>query len=164
MIFLTVGSWHRGFDRLVREVDTLKKNGVISEEVLAQIGSSSYRPTYLNAIDYFSPGEFVNVLGRSRIVISHAGMGTIIEAVSRKKTVIVVPRMARLGEANTDHQFDTARQLEVEGKILVAYEESMLPIKIKEAETFIPKQSESCPEVLRVVQDFIESIAGRIHS
>ena len=37
MIFLTVGSRY-GFDRLVRAVDGLVERGVITDEVVAQIG------------------------------------------------------------------------------------------------------------------------------
>jgi len=161
LIFLTVGSWHKGFNRLVKAVDALKKDGLISEEVLAQIGNGDYMPTCLNAVDYYSPEDFVNVLKQSRIVIAHAGMGAIIEATNQGKPVIVVPRMAKLGEANTDHQFNTAKQLEAEGKILVAYEESELPVKLEEAKTFVPAKSESSQEILRVVQEFIEDVVRR---
>ena len=43
MIFLTVGSWYRGFDRLVCAVDALKETGEIAEEVIAQI--REWRPS-----------------------------------------------------------------------------------------------------------------------
>jgi len=161
LILLTIGSWHRGFDRLVKAVDDLKKTGLISDEVLAQIGDGNYIPTYLNSIDYYSPDEFVNLIHQSRVVIGHAGMGTIIEATKQKKPVIVVPRIAKLGEANTDHQFNTAKQLEAEGKILVAYDVSELPLKLKEATAFVPTVSESCQEILQAVQKFIEDVGRK---
>lgn len=161
MIFLAVGSWHKGFDRLVKAVDELKGCGIIAEEVKAQIGEGKYKPNNLKVVDYYCSDEFARAIRQARIVISHAGMGTIIETTRQGKPIIVVPRKAELGEANTDHQFNTAKQLEAEGKILVAYEESELPVKLEEAKTFVPAKSESCQEILRVVQKFIEDVVRR---
>lgn len=162
LIFLTVGNWHKGFDRLVKAVDELKAAGIITEEVIAQIGPGKYRPTNLEAIDYCSPEEFVRNINKARIIIAHAGMGTIAQATRLKKAVVVVPRKAELGEHFDDHQFATARQFEAEGWIIVAYEVPDLPIKIIQAKTFIPVQGQSSREILKVVQEFIDdAITGK---
>lgn len=160
MIFLTIGSWHRGFDRLVKAVNELKGQGVIAEEVYAQIGEGMYKPNNLKFQMYYSPVEFVNVISRARIVIAHAGMGTIIETARQGKPIIVVPRKADTGEANTDHQIDTAEVLEREGKVVVAYETEDLPAKLKEAETFVPKQEKGSPEIINAVQAFIDDVVA----
>lgn len=161
MIFLTVGTWRSGYDRLVESVDELVNNGVITDEVIAQTGYSSYKPKHMKFMDFCSPDEFVNIISKARIVISHAGMGTIIEAVKQAKPVIVVPRKSTLGEVDTDHQFITAKQLETEGKILVAYEVNKLPDKLKEAETFVPVQEQGSKEILKMVQEFIDDVITR---
>ena len=158
LIFLTIGSWHRGFDRLVKAVDELKGQGVITEDVYAQIGDGTYKPINLETRTYYSSVEFVKIISQARIVIAHAGMGTIIEATRQGKPIVVVPRQADLGEANTDHQFDTAEVLEREGKILVARETGDLPVKLKEAEDFIPTQGKDSGQVLNAVQAFIDSV------
>ena len=161
MIFLTVGTWRVGYDRLVKAVDELVNNGLITEEVIAQTGYSSYKSKYMTVMDFCSPDEFVDIISKARIVISHAGMGTIIEAVKQAKPVIVVPRKSTLGEVDTDHQFTTAKQLEKESKILVAYEVDKLPDKLKEAETFVPVQGQGSKEILNVVQKFIDDLITR---
>lgn len=161
MIFLAVGSWHKGFDRLVKAVDELKGDGIITEEVKAQIGNSTYEPSNLESVDYYSPGEFANIIREARIVISHAGMGTIIETAKQGKPIIVVPRKVELGEANNDHQFDTAKTLEREGWILVAYEIDTLPVKLKEAGVFIVTHGKSSREILDEIQAFIEDLIAR---
>ena len=158
MIFLTVGSWHKGFDRLIKAVDELKGQGIITEEVNAQIGDGKYKPINLKTLEYYSPDEFVKVISQARIVIAHAGMGTIIETTKQGKPIIVVPRKVKLGEANNDHQFDTAKTLEREGKILVAYETEYLPEKFKEAETFVPSQGKGSQEIIDAVQAFINDV------
>lgn len=161
MIFLTVGNWHKGFDRLVKAVDELKYRSIITEEVINQIGEGKYKPLNLKTLEYCSPDEFVKIIVRARIIISHAGMGTIFQATRLNKAVIVVPRKASLGEHYDDHQFATAKVLESENKVLVAYDISELPDKLKEAETFTPAQGKSDGRIVQAVDEFISKLAKR---
>ena len=159
MIFLTVGNWHKGFDRLVRAVDDLKGRGVIAEEVKAQIGSGNYRPKHLTVIKYCSPNEFIDNMTEARIVISHAGVGTMGQAIKLEKSIIVVPRKASMGEVSNDHQFITAKQLQAEGKILVAWDTAELPSKIIAAEKFVPIRNNGAKKIIRAVDEFISKLA-----
>lgn len=164
MIFLTVGTWRVGYDRLVKAVDELVGGSVINEEVITQVGNGKYVPKHMKIMDFCSPNEFNDLISKARLVISHAGMGTIIETVIQRKPIIVVPRCAELGEVDNDHQFSTAKQLEAEGKILVAYEVSELPAKLEEANVFVPAKSESSKGILRAVQNLIEDVVRRKNS
>jgi UDP-N-acetylglucosamine transferase subunit ALG13 len=161
LIFLTVGTWRIGYDRLVKAIDELVDSGVINEEVVAQIGYSSYEPKHMTVMRFCSPDEFAEMISKARIVISHAGMGTIIEAVKQTKPIIVLPRKSKLGEVDNDHQFTTAKQLQTEGKLLAAYDVSELPEKLKQAENFTPKQEHGCEEIVRTVQEFIDSVVAK---
>lgn len=159
MIFLTIGTWRAGYDRLIKAIDELVGNGVIADEVVAQTGNSSYKPKHMTVIEFCSPDEFVNLISRAELVISHAGMGTIIEVVKQSKPIVVMPRKPDLGEIDNNHQFTTAKQLEAEGKILVAYEVSDLPAKIEQAKTFVPAKTEEGQEIIKAVQEFIDNLA-----
>ena len=161
MIFLTVGTWRVGYDRLIKAIDELVKNGLINEEVIAQIGYSSYEPEHMTVLKFCSPDEFTEMISKARIIISHAGMGTIIETAKQAKPVIVVPRKSALGEVDNDHQFVTAKHLEKEGKILVAYEVADLPVKLSEARTFVPTQGQSSNKILQIVQEYINNLISR---
>jgi len=158
LIFLAVGTWRKGFDRLVKAVDELVGSRVITDEVIAQIGYSSYKPNNLKTIDFCSPNDFEQLISKAKVVISHAGVGTIALAIKNRKQVIVVPRKKMLGEVDNNHQFTTARQLETEGNILVAYEVSDLPEKLKQAQTFVPAGTETSHQILLAVQEFIDNI------
>ena len=46
MIFVTVGTHEQPFNRLVQEIDNLKRDGVITEDVIIQTGYSTYEPKY----------------------------------------------------------------------------------------------------------------------
>ena len=161
LIFLTVGNWHKGFDRLVKAVDELVGNGVITDQVTAQTGYSSYKPRLLTAVDFCSPTEFRNLIAKAWLVVSHAGMGTMIETIKQCKPIIVVPRRFALGEVSNDHQLATARHLESEGKVLVAYEVSELPDKLQLAKNFVPAKGEGCERIIQAVRTFLEKIAAQ---
>jgi len=158
LIFLTVGTWYKGYDRLVEAVDDLAGHGIIKDTVTAQIGYGSYKPKHLKTIEFCSPSEFTDLISNARFVISHAGMGTIIETIKRGKPIIVVPRIKALGEVSNNHQFVTAKQLESERRILAAYDVSELPAKLVEVDTFVPNKESSESGILREVQKFIDSL------
>ena len=46
MIFVTVGTHEQPFNRLIKKVDELKRDGVIQEDVIIQTGFSTYEPKY----------------------------------------------------------------------------------------------------------------------
>lgn len=46
MIFVTVGTHEQPFNRLVKAVDELKRDGIITEDVIMQTGFSTYEPKY----------------------------------------------------------------------------------------------------------------------
>lgn len=158
MIFLTVGNWYKGFDRLVEAVDKLKAQDIIKEDVIAQIGSGKYKPVNLKVIDYCSPTEFTDIMANSRLIITHAGIGTIGQAIELAKPVIAVPRKAVLDECGDDHQWTTARQLGKEGKILVACEVSELADKLKQAENFVPMKRRRKQKIVQAVETFINRL------
>lgn len=164
LIFLTVGNWHKGFDRLVKAVDDIKSHNVITEDVVSQIGQGSYRPANLKVFDYCSPDDFTKIMIESRVVISHAGIGTIGQALELAKPVIVVPRRAELGECSDNHQWTTASQLEKEGKVLVAREVSELPDKLREAERFVPAKGHGSVNIIQFIEQYIDELAAIKHA
>lgn len=46
MIFVTVGTHEQPFNRLVQTIDELKRDGVITDNVIMQTGFSTYEPKY----------------------------------------------------------------------------------------------------------------------
>ncbi len=161
MIFLTVGNWHKGYDRLVKAIDEFVGSGVITDQVTAQMGYSSYKASHLTTVDFCSPDEFRNLISEAWLVISHAGMGTMMETVKQHKPIIVVPRRSELGEVSNDHQLATARHLESEGKVLAAYDVSELPDKLQQARDFVPAEGQGGQEIIRVVETFIERLQAQ---
>jgi UDP-N-acetylglucosamine transferase subunit ALG13 len=124
MIFLTVGS-DIPFDRLVRAVDSWAAERGRSD-VFAQIGRGGRMPRHIPSAELLDPPEFNRLLIKARVVVAHAGMGTILSALQYSKPILVMPRRGPLGETRNDHQLATARHLLELGRIHVAFDEHEL--------------------------------------
>lgn len=160
MIFLVVGTWLKGFDRLIQAVDKLIEKEIICDEVVAQIGNSSYKPRNMTIVNFCSPEEFEVYISKADVIISHAGIGTISQAVKLSKPIVILPRKSKLGECFDDHQFATTRYMEAEGKVLAAYEIDDLPKKLKQAKNFVPAQQQDAQGIIDAVQEFIDDVAS----
>ena len=63
--------------------------------------------------DHSTPREEVEAIQReARVVVAHAGIGSVIDALKAGRSLVVVPRLRRFGEHNNDHQLDLARAVE----------------------------------------------------
>jgi UDP-N-acetylglucosamine transferase subunit ALG13 len=58
--------------------------------------------------------------------VTHAGVGTIMTALANGKHPVVMPRLARFGEAIDDHQLGLARRLAEAGYVTLAEDEKTL--------------------------------------
>ncbi|GGE24890.1 glycosyltransferase [Streptococcus himalayensis] len=106
MIFVTVGTHEQPFNRLIEEVDRLKAEGLIEEEVFIQTGYSTYEPQYCNWKKLLSYDEMNRYIKEASIVITHGGPATFMGVVAEGKVPIVVPRLKQYGEHVNDHQLE----------------------------------------------------------
>ncbi len=111
MIFVTVGSQKFPFDRLLKQVDQIVENRVITEKVIVQTGHSRYAPRFCHCRAFYGREEFSDLLERCDVLITHGGAGTMVEAAKRGKKTVAVPRLARYGEHVDDHQLELTEQL-----------------------------------------------------
>lgn len=118
MILITVGTQFP-FDRLVSAIDDWCQNKQV--EVIAQVGESSMIFNNLKAYKNLSPAQFDQYLIDAELVVSHAGMGTIINCLLKNKPVIIMPRDSDLGEHRNQHQRATCSQFSQIDGIYVAY-------------------------------------------
>ena len=111
MIFVTVGTHEQPFNRLIEEVDRLKKEGAITDEVFIQTGFSTYEPQYCDWKSIISYSEMEDYMNRADIIITHGGPATFMGAIAKGKKPIVVPRQEKFGEHVNDHQLEFAGQV-----------------------------------------------------
>jgi UDP-N-acetylglucosamine transferase subunit ALG13 len=113
VIFVTVGTNEARFDRLLRAVDRLE--GV--EPIVVQHGASAVRPERATCFEYLPFDRLVELVRGARVVVTHAGVGSVAVALSNGKRPVVVPRLHRYGEAVDDHQLAFARRFHAAGLV-----------------------------------------------
>lgn len=118
MIFVTVGTHTQGFERLVKEVDSLVGSGKIKDEVIMQIGNTEYEPKNCKWFRFESFKKILELNKTARVIITHAGAGCILTALQFEKPLIVVPRYKKFGEHINDHQCDLAEAIDKEKKAI----------------------------------------------
>ena len=160
MIFVTVGA-QLPFNRLVRVVDEWARLSGRSD-VFAQIGKTSWKPSYIQSTAFLKPDEFRHMIESADIVIAHAGTGSIISALEIGKPILVMPGKARLKETRNDHQLATARRFLEMKYVSVAFNEKELQEKlnnIKELniKNFSKISPTASPELIKTIRDFIEN-------
>ncbi len=111
MIFVTVGTHEQPFNRLVQEIDNLKRDGVITEDVIIQTGYSTYEPKYCQWDKLIPYKQMIKNVEDARIVITHGGPASFIMPLQIGKTPIVVPRQKKFDEHVNDHQVEFARNV-----------------------------------------------------
>lgn len=124
MIFVTVGA-QMAFDRMIRAVDQWAKD-TGRTDVFAQIGPAEYTPEHIEHVGFLEPPEFSERANAAKVIVAHAGMGSIITALTMGKPILVMPRRGDLRETRNDHQIATAHRLSELGKVAVAMDETEL--------------------------------------
>lgn len=156
MIFVTVGT-QLPFDRLVRTMDHWAKRAK-RNDVFAQIGRGSYTPTAIEWVDFLSPSRAADTLKSSDLIVSHAGIGTILTAIDYGKPLIIMPRRADLREHRNNHQVATARRLTAKEIIRVAQDEAEL-VSFLEASGWKTghggNQTEESAQLIGFLSDFL---------
>jgi len=130
IIFVTTGT-QEPFDRLIKAVDVIA--GKLPEtKFIVQAFASTYVPVNIEVSKFITATDFDHYIKHSDLIISHAGMGTIISALVNSKPIIVMPRLLKYGEHRNEHQLATAKKLDSFGYIHVAYNEDDLIAKVLE--------------------------------
>lgn len=128
MILVTVGT-QGAFDRLVDTVDAwAAERG--RADVIAQIGPAEREPRHIEWVRNFTPAEFAARLEAASVVVSHAGMGTILTCLKVGKPLLILPRRASLGEQRNEHQLATTKRFAELGAVTPAWDEVELRARL----------------------------------
>lgn len=111
MIFVTVGTHEQQFNRLIEEVDRLKKEEIIEEEVFIQTGFSTYEPKYCKWRNFITFKEMNTMIKSCKIIITHGGPATFFAPLQIGKIPIVIPRQIKYDEHVNNHQVEFVKEI-----------------------------------------------------
>lgn len=111
-IFVTVGNGK--FEPLVKEVDRLKAEGILKEDVMIQLGHGEYKPQHCQWFTFESPLD--PHYAKADIVIAHGGPGTVFEVLRRGKKLVATPNRDR---TDPNHQVEYLRAMDKETPAMI---------------------------------------------
>ncbi len=157
MIFVTVGA-QMPFDRMVKAVDDWA-HARGRKDVFAQIGSAEYVPRQVAYTKFLEPPEFVAKYREAKVIIAHAGTGSILQALEMGKPILVMPRRAALRETRNDHQVATAERFQAL-RIPVAWDEKDLAVQLDRVEELVAETTvgpHASAQLIERLRTFIRS-------
>ncbi|MVN22037.1 glycosyltransferase [Mucilaginibacter arboris] len=124
MIFVTTGT-QEPFDRLIKAIDEIAPM-LSGDTIIAQATLQTYSVLNIKIFDFINPSKFNDLFKQADLIVSHAGMGTIISALQIEKPIIIMPRLLKYGEHRNGHQLATAKKFKELNYLHVADNEKEL--------------------------------------
>jgi UDP-N-acetylglucosamine transferase subunit ALG13 len=120
-IFVTVGTREEPFTRLISGVESLKKKGIIKENIIVQAGYTKYTSDKMKIFDFCSPKDIDNLVRNAILVITQESSGIGTKCLKYNTRFIVMPRNYKYGElpAKSDMKEDLHIELEKQGYTIV---------------------------------------------
>ncbi|PRY19839.1 UDP-N-acetylglucosamine transferase subunit ALG13 [Aliiruegeria haliotis] len=156
MILVTIGM-QLPFPRLLTAMDGIAAR--TKEPVLAQTGPQRQGYKFMETLETIPPSEYEGTFERSRVVVGHAGIGTILTAKKIGKPLIIFPRRHSNGEHRNDHQVATAQHFEALPGIHIAWDEDDLEklVHCPSLEGATASLNPSYATLLHRIESFIDS-------
>ncbi|WP_191557382.1 PssE/Cps14G family polysaccharide biosynthesis glycosyltransferase [Metabacillus idriensis] len=155
MIFITLGTQRFPFNRIIDQVEELKKT--YKGDIVIQNGYTKCDLKDVLSQNFMDSELFINYIKKADIIVTHGGTSSIIKSLEAQKKVIAVPRLQRYKEHVDDHQLDICSTFEEKGYITVLKENDHLIEKIESMknQTFNTYESNK-RDLLNDITNYIE--------
>lgn len=156
MIFVVTGT-QLPFPRLIEAMDNLAPK--LDERIVAQVGPDPTPRTHIETRAKLPPVEFEALFLEARIIVAHAGVGSILSAKRLRRPLIIVPRRFELGEHRNDHQLATAKELEGIAGVRIAWQTDVLfdLLSVQDTPAAAPEPGPLAAPLIARLQDFINA-------
>lgn len=159
MIYVTVGTMFLDFPRLIHAMDAIARD--TGERVVVQTGMGKTLPAYCEHFDFKPREEVLDIQRGARVVVCHAGIGCVSDALRMGRPLIVVPRLKKFGEHMNDHQLDLARAVQSRGWGRVILDVAELAQACADppppVETYVPANA----PLIADLKAFVDQLAAR---
>lgn len=116
--FITVGNAKQPFHRLLEAAASLIPH--LPQPVVVQHGETPFQCDHCQVVQFLDMARFEQLVTESRLLIMHAGAGSVIHAIRSGKLPVIMPRRKQHGEHVDDHQLEFASALESTGRVMLA--------------------------------------------
>ncbi|MCC6152371.1 MAG: beta-1,4-galactosyltransferase [Candidatus Hydrogenedentes bacterium] len=159
MIYVTVGTMFLDFPRLIRAMDVIARD--TGEQVIIQTGMGNTVPQHCEHFAFKPREEVLEIQRGARVVVCHAGIGCVSDALRMRRPLIVVPRLKRFREHMNDHQLELARAVESRGWGRVIHDIGELPDACANPPRAVENYTPARAPLIADIKEFVDGIAAR---
>lgn len=159
MIYVSVGTMFLDFPRLILKMDEIAR--ATGERVVVQTGMGKTLPAFCEHFDFRPRDEVLALQREARLVVCHAGIGCVMDALQLERPLIVVPRLKCHNEHMNDHQLDLARAVERRAWGKMALDVETLPQLCAEPPHAYEDYKPAKERLLSAIRDMVEETASR---
>lgn len=157
MIFVSLGTQDKSFERLLRAIEKGIDEGLIKHKVVVQAGFTKYETDKMEIYDVLEKDHLDELLHTCDILIAHGGIGTILNGLKEGKKIIAASRLAKYGEHVNDHQVQIVGEFAKAGYILELEDFDELGKMVKNIDKYKLKKFKSDnSKMLNLLSDFME--------
>ena len=157
MIFVTLGTQDKSFKRLLKAIDKAISNKEIKDKVIVQAGYTKYKSDNMEIFDLCGPRKFKQYMKDASIVITHGGVGSILEALKEDKPVIAAARLSKYKEHTNDHQKQIVSEFDKDGYLLELKDFSKIGEMVSKAKKFKPKKyTSNNKNMVKRIENYID--------
>ena len=158
MVLVLLGTQNNSFHRLLEEVQKNIDNGNIKEEVIVQKGYTKFESENMTLYNQLPLDEIKELTENANLIITHGGVGSIINSIEKSKKVIAIPRLKKYNEHVNDHQLDIIKSFNELGYIIGLNGVEELEEALKKVQKFEPKPYiKNTGNILKMVEEFINN-------
>jgi len=158
MILVTLGTQDKSFKRLLDAVSKQINEGNIKDKVIVQAGCTKYSNKNMEIFDLIDRDKFSELIKECDLLITHGGVGSIINGLKNNKVVIAAARLEKYKEHTNDHQLQIINNFKESGYILALEDFNNLDKVLKEAKKFKPKKYKSnTKNMMKLIKDYIDN-------
>lgn len=159
MIFVTLGTQDKGFERLLEAIQKQIDNGKIKDKVVVQAGYTKFESKDMEIFDYIVKDEFESFMKTCDILITHGGVGSIMTGLNAGKKIIAAPRLEKYGEHTNDHQVQIIDKFDKEGYVIALEDFDKLDKAYAKAKKMkVKKYKSNTKNLIKFLDDYIASI------
>ena len=159
MILVTLGTQDKSFKRLLDAIQLQIDKGNIKGKVIVQAGFTKYESKDMEIFDLIPTDEFKKLVKGADLIITHGGVGSIMDALKQGKTVIAAPRLKKFGEHDNDHQLEIINNFADLGYIIPLKDFNKLGKLLEKARSFVPNKLKSNTDhMINIIDNFINHI------
>ena len=159
MILVLLGTQDKQFGRLLEAIQREIDNRVIKGKVVVQAGCTKFKSNDMEIFDWIPIDDFNELIKKAELIITHGGVGSIVEALKNNKKVIVAPRLKKYNEHVNDHQLQIIDAFADMGYILPLKDFNKLGDLIEKTRGFKPKKFESnTHNMIKLIENYIDKV------